>query len=64
MLNELYDYRRQLSYDDFVAAVFMETVEDAARDVPFEVFMNPDNWDDPVVALAYKLFEDQYTEEG
>lgn len=52
-----------LSSTDFAAKQFMDSIMAAAEEVPFIVFMDDAKLDDPVVALARKLFEDSYGEE-
>ena len=60
--SDFYDYRQELSVNDYAALQFMDSIISAAEDVPMFVFMDEANWNDPIVALAYKLFEDQLEE--
>lgn len=63
-LDEKFDYDRTIySVDDYAARDFMESIIEAAKTVPMIVFMDDTKLDDPIIALARKLFEDSYGEE-
>lgn len=59
--DEGFDYRDlEMTVEERSAALFLDSIMEAAKFIPMRVFMNPDERaNNPIVELAYKMYMDE-----
>lgn len=61
VISDEFDYRDvEMTVDEKSADIFLDTIMDAAKLIPFHVFMSErERSENPIVDLAYKLYCDK-----